>query len=227
MAALKFEVNQTLAAIDLAMYESQDSTARPYLGMSGIGNPCERANWMAFHWVAKRMIEAKNLRAIEDGFAGEDVMAARLRKVKGITLYTVDPATGRQFSLSDHGGHFNRGHMDGAIQGVLEAPKTWHPWEHKQVNETKFKKLITLAAEAGEKEALKKWDVIYYAQAQCYMGYTGMDRHFLTVASPGGRDYTSVRTEFNKEDYDKLVAKAQRVIHSPEPTERIGDATWP
>ena len=34
-----------------------------------------------------------------------------------------------------------RGHCDGLIQGGLkEAPQTAHVWEHKAVNETKFKK---------------------------------------------------------------------------------------
>jgi hypothetical protein len=225
MAQLQHSVNQTLAAVDAAMEAAQESDPRPYIGMSGIGNPCIRAVWYGKHWAKKRTMAAKSLRAIQDGFGGEDVMASRLRMVKGITLHTVDPATGKQFSLESHGGHV-RGHMDGAIQGILEAPQTWHVWEHKQVNETKFNKLQKLVAELGEKNALEQWDAVYFAQAQMYMGNTGMDRHFLTVATPGGRDYMSVRTEFQKDKFAALEQRAQMVIDAQEPPERIGGPDW-
>lgn len=225
MADLNFTAS-TLAAVDQALERAQDNTLRPYLGMSQIGHACDRAIWYGYHWTTARAIPASGLRAIQDGFRGEDVMAERLRAVPGITLHTVDPATGRQFGQVALAGHF-RGHLDGAILGLLEAPKTWHVWEHKQVNETKFNKLGKLVADKGEKAALAEWDAVYYAQAQCYMGFTGMDRHYLTVATPGGRAYCSVRTEFDREAFDAICARAQRIVSSPTPPDGIStDPTW-
>lgn len=225
MAQLQHSVNQTLAAVDAAIESAQESSPRSYMGMSGIGHPCSRHLWFGLHHAKVRKISAKGLRAIQDGFAGEDVMASRLRMVPGITLHTVDPSTGRQFGLEACGGHV-KGHMDGAILGVLEAPKTWHVWEHKQVNETKFKQLQKFVVELGEKNALEKWDQVYFGQAQLYMGHTEMTRHFLTVATPGGREYMSVRTEFQRDKFEALEAKAQAVIDAQEPPERIGGADW-
>lgn len=222
MTALNLHTKPTIAAIDTAIESSQDASMRPYLGMSQIGNPCDKALWFGFRWSTQRTMPASALKAIEDGHRGEDLMAKRLRMVDGITLHTVNPQTGQQFGVEGCGGHL-KGHLDGAILGVREAPKTWHVWEHKQVNETKFKKLESLAQKLGEKEALKEWDATYYGQAISYMGFTGMDRHFLTVATPGGRAFTSIRTEFNRAEFDRYCTRAQHIIDSPTPPDGISD----
>jgi hypothetical protein len=182
-----------MAALDAAMEAAQDTTARPYLGISQIGHACDRHLWLSFHWAEERRVPASGLRAIEDGHRGEDLMAERLRMIPGVKLLTVDPATGKQFAV-EHGGHV-RGHLDGIITGILEAPKTPHVWEHKQVNEKKFADLRKCIAVHGEKGALAQWDPIYHAQALCYMHLRKLTRHFLTVGTPGGREYISVRTE--------------------------------
>lgn len=226
MTVLNFSTTPTIAAIDSALEATQDKGTRPYLGMSQIGNKCDRALWYGFRWATLRSMPARALKAIEDGHRGEDVMAERLRMVPGITLLTVNPNTGKQFALEGAGGHL-KGHLDGAILGVLEAPKTWHVWEHKQVNETKFKKLNDLVLKVGEKSALKEWDAVYFGQAMAYMGFTGMNRHFLTVATPGGRDFTSVRTEFSRQEFDILCDRAQRIIEATCPPDGIStDPTY-
>ncbi len=222
MVALPDPTARTLSALDAAMEAAQDNTPRAYLGLSQIGAACERALWYGFRWAAQRKMPASALRAIADGHAGEDVMATRLRMVPGVELHTADPSTGQQFGLETLAGHV-RGHMDGAINGVLEAPKTWHVWEHKQVNLDKFKKLQKLIAEHGEKATLAKWDAVYFGQAICYMGLSGMTRHFLTVGSPGGRDYVTVRTEFDQAALDRFMDRARRVIEAAEPPARISD----
>lgn len=226
MANLQFSVNQTMAAIDEAMESEQDTSTRPYLGMSGLGQSCAKKTWFDFRWATPKRMKASSIKAIQDGFAGEDVMAKRLRLVSGVSLLTANPNTGEQFGFVSEDGHV-KGHMDGAIIGILEAPKTWHVWEHKQVNETKFNKLQNLVSELGEKEALQKWDETYYGQAQCYMGFSGMHRHFLTVASPGGRAFISVRTEFKKEKFDFLMDKANRIVNAATPPDGISaDPTY-
>ena len=225
MTAISKPAMTTLKALDAAMEAAQQSGARPYLGMSQIGHSCERHLFYSFRWAAKRHIPAQGLRAIEDGFLGEEVMAKRLRMIPGIELHTTDEFGG-QIGVEDIRGHF-RGHLDGAILGVVEAPKTWHVWEHKQVNPEKFKKLQKLISEHGEKAALAKWDGVYFAQAQSYMGLTSMERHFLTVGTPGGREYVTVRTEFDQVEFTRLVERARRIITSSTPPTRLSaDPAW-
>lgn len=211
----------TLAALDAAMEAAQDADPRPYLGISGIGGPCDRALWYGWRGASTGRIGATGLRAIQDGFAGEEVMATRLRMIPGVDLHTVDRDTGKQIAVASSDGHV-RGHLDGVILGVLEAPDVWHVWEHKQVNEARFRKLAKLA-DADESKALAKWDTTYHAQAQCYMGLAMLDWHFLTVGTPGGREYVAVRTAHDPAESDRLLARAERIVASAEPPPRMSD----
>jgi hypothetical protein len=227
MVALPIIPDPTLAAADRALEErALRDKARPYLGMSAIGHSCERNLWYIFRWAAQARFSADALKRFADGHATEDVQAQRLRLVEGVTLWTVDPETGQQFGYTDLDGHF-RGHKDGVIAGLLQAPKTVHIWEHKAVNDDKLAKLEKLKAELGEKQALAKWDPVYYAQAVLYMHYSGLDRHYLTASSPGCRRTVSCRTEANPEMALRLIAKADRIIYGDRPPARLSnDPSW-
>lgn len=204
-----YQFDKTLTAIKDIIEKSQIEKQRKYLGMSIIGRQCPRNLFYYYRQCAKIIIPIKNLLAIEDGYRQEDLMADRLRLLPGITLITEQD--GKQIEFSDCDGHFC-GHADGMIKGILEAPETWHVWEHKSVNEDKFNKLVNLRDELGEKSALEKWDPEYYAQAQSYMNKANVDRHFLTVSKPGGRDFISIRTELKKTEAKEIIKKAQSII---------------
>jgi hypothetical protein len=223
MAAIPEHKDPTLAALDAVIESANDSRPRPYLGASQIGQPCSRALWFSFRWTTQRHIPAAGLRRIQDGFRGEAVLIDWLRKVPDIELWTVDPENEEnQISIVDCGGHF-RGHLDGVIQGLKQAPKTPHVWESKICNESKFNKLRKLITEKGEKNALKEWDETYYAQAQVYMRGTELTRHYLTVATPGCRDIVSCRTAYNKTDADALIKKAETIIAAERPPLKLSD----
>jgi hypothetical protein len=227
MVAIPETQDPTLAAVDRAIEaRGNRAQARPYLGMSSIGAACDRALWYGFRWASPSKFDAASLKRFEDGHHGEDAMAARLRMVEGITLLTIDPDTGQQWEFVDFHGHF-RGHFDGAILGLLQAPKTWHVWEHKVCNEKKIAKLEKLKQEVGEKNALRHWDAVYYAQAVLYMDYAGLDRHYLTADTPGGRHTVSVRTEASPSDAAALKARAEWLITADRTPPRIsGDPAW-
>lgn len=212
----------TLSAMSNAILDIQQKSERYYLGMSEIGEQCWRMLWYRFRQCDDRIMTIASVLAIEDGFKQEDIMAERLRLVKGIKLDTVDADTGKQFAFTALGGHF-RGHADGKISGIYESPKTMHIWENKAVNEKKFKELKNIILDIGEKQALEKWDAVYYAQAQIYMDMAGLTRHFLTVAAPGGRNYTSCRTELSKKYAKSIHAKAETIIKSDRPLPRLSE----
>ena len=216
-------IDPTLAAVDRAIEErAAQHPSRPYMGMSAIGHPCARALWYSFRWVASKQWSAEVLKRFDDGDRGEEVMAARLRLVSGMTLLTIDPQTGRQWAFSDHPGHL-RGHLDGVVLGLLQAPTTWHCWEHKQVDEKKLAKLDGLKIDVGEKNALRQWDSTYYAQAVVYMHYAGLSRHYLTVSSPGGRRTISCRTNADPAVAAVVISRATRIISSHKAPARISE----
>lgn len=206
------KIDQTLQDVDKALEDKKKLEApRNYLGMSQIGHECWRHLFYSFRNAATREISATGIRNIEDGFAQEDIMAERLRLLPYIELHTHDPAAGdKQIGYRLLLDHFS-GHLDGMIKGIKEASLTWHVWENKAVNEKKFNKLITLKSK-DEKKALQEWDEIYFAQAQIYMHCSQSARHYLNVQTPGGREYMSCRTDYNKQVAEGIIEKAKGII---------------
>jgi len=208
----------TLDAVDAALVRNNPPESRDYAGISELGHPCQKRLWLKHRKVKMDHMDAQGLRNVGDGYGGEYIMADRLKAVPEITLHTADPKTDRQWAVSAFAGHV-RGHLDGIIKGVFVAPKTWHVWEHKQVTEKKFRDLVRKKEKFGEKQALSEWNETYYCQAICYMGLLKpkATRHYLTVATAGGRDYTSVRTDFDQHAFDVFMDKAREIIESTSP----------
>ena len=79
-----------------------------------------------------------------------------------MTLFTELP-DGKQYNFEAFQGRF-KGHADGIIQGIIQAPKTQHVWEHKDKDHKKFadfqkKKKTTVKKERyriGMKSILRK-----------------------------------------------------------------------
>ena len=209
----------TLKALDQAIVAANPPSVRTYLQCNNLGQECERQTWYGHRWVLPSIFDALTLRRFEDGHLSEAQMATRIRMVPGVKLQTAYD-DGSQFEVVDFGGHL-QGHLDGVIEGVAAAPKTMHVWEHKCVNERSFKKLDKLKRDHSEKESLELWNGTYFGQAQLYMGLTGLKRHYLTVTTPGGRDITSCRTNFDSGAFKALIAKARRIFEATEPPPRI------
>jgi len=213
--------DQTLAEVDKALERKKAKEhPRHYLGMSEIGHECSRHLFYSFRNAETRVWNAKGVRATEDGYIQEDVMAERLRMVPGIKLLTEDPNKdpGSQIGFNMLLGHF-LGHCDGMITGIKEAPTAWHIWEHKSCDNTggnKYGKFLKAKETHGDKNALENWDYIYYCQGQIYMHCSQMTRHFITVTSPGGRNYSSTRTEYSAQTANYLIDKAQGIIFDPD-----------
>lgn len=218
-------IDPTLAAADAALEaRAMEEKPRGYLGMSSIGDSCSRKLWYQFRHAGREKFDALTLKRFEDGHRTEALVIDRLKMVEGVEL--VDLIDGEQIAFSDIDGHFS-GHLDGTVLGLLQAPKTKHVLEVKCVGDKKFAEFRKAVDDLGEKAALRKWNPTYYAQAQCYMHYTGLTRHYLVVATAGGRDWASARTEYNAADALQLVTKAKRIIEAQEPPERVSnDKSW-
>lgn len=223
MVLLPERSDPTLEAIDRELERrAAEQPRRSYLGASQIGEPCERKLWYAIQPdMPREEWKASALKRFDDGHRSEDIMSHRLRMVAGIELHTHSP-DGGQFGFSDFDGRF-RGHADGLIKGLLQAPETVHTWEHKAVNEKKFNELQKLKDSVGEKAALRQWDQVYYAQAIIYMHYFDTTRHYLTVTTPGARDHLSCRTDASPEMALGLREKAKRIIEATTPPARISE----
>jgi hypothetical protein len=212
----------TLKAADRALEElAAKERQREYLGMSEVGGSCSRKLWYGFRKAARERFDAATLKRFEDGHRTEDLIIRRLRLLDGITLLDRQ-ADGNQIGYKDLNGHFS-GHLDGDIVGILQAPVTPHVLEVKCVSEKKFNELKKAVAELGEKNALRKWNPVYYTQGMLYCHYHQRSRHYLVVATPGGRDWMGVRSNYDAAHALGAIAKANRIISSQEPPDKLSN----
>lgn len=227
MAKLNFKLSsfETLDAIDLALEEKnlkENGKSAGYCSSSNIGHDCFRYLWYSFRWASKTVLSGKTLRTFSKGHVGEAQMAERLRLVPNIELETIDPETGQQFLRTFYGGHF-KCYLDGIISGLLEAPKTVHTWEHKEPGHKKFTQLKNLLEKHDEKDVLKIWNPVYYAQVVIGMDLFGIKRSFMTVATDGGSDWLSIRTNENPAYAKELIKRAKQIFELEKPPARVSD----
>ncbi len=140
-------------------YRGEDEGFRTHLGASLIGKECGRALWYDFHWTTKPSFSGRILRLFNRGHLEEARFIALLLCI-GVEVWQQDE-NGKQFRISDFGGHFG-GSGDGVARGIpdLEAG-TVCLLEFKTHNDASFKKL----ASSGVREA--KFE--HFVQMQIYM----------------------------------------------------------
>ena len=216
MIKLNFEDDDpTLAEADNRIeLREAEKPKRSYLGMSA-GGDCARKQYYRFYGVQSAPFEAKTLKNFRDGHRTEDLVIEDLRGVEGLTIVDRDPETGRQIEVSDFDGHF-RGHLYFEVLGLKQAPKTWHVGEVKCASDKKFLEFKKAKEKYGDKQTLFNWNTTYYVQAQLYMAYRGRKRHWTVVASAGGRDWTSCRTDYDSEQAEYYINSAQRIVDQPQ-----------
>lgn len=217
MAELPTPAHQTVQAI-YRLHEQREAATPPrgHLGASVIGHACERCLWLSFRWAGREAFGGRLLRLFAYGHALEGRLVEELRAI-GIEVHDADDA-GRQWSVSDHGGHFG-GSLDGAARGFEEAPAAWHVLEFKSSNTKLFAELQA----KGVREAKPQ----HWAQMQVYMGLTGMERAFYLVENKDTSALYQERVHFDAVEFYRLRARALRVITAAEPPPRLSaDPAW-
>ena len=194
--------------------------------MSGNGHSCNRKQWYSFHWCnpAEEM-SARQMRIFNRG----DLEEARLIKdLKAIGMEVYRPGPDgehielfgtigeKQEEIIGFAGHA-KGHTDGRVVGVLEAPKTPHLLEIKTANDRNFKKY---------KDGVKVASPIYYAQMQRYMRGNGLRRALLAVTNKNDEARHYERVRYDSEFADRLVEKEQEIILSELPPHKEFAPTW-
>jgi len=212
-------ISPTIAAIDGALSAFEvDRTSRGHLGMSEIGNPDARTLWLKFRWSLPDNHSPRTLRIFRLGNLIELELASLLRMVPGVTLHTENPKTGEQFNFKYLGGHFS-GSMDGCMIGLPDAPKSWHVWEAKSVGKKFFNDLV--------KKGVKEWNKKYYAQLQCYMGATKIERALFMAYNKDNSEIHLERVHKEPMFWEGMLANAERIITRYEmPESSWKDRTW-
>lgn len=203
-----------------AIWEAKTEEPRGYLGISMIGNPCDRYLWLSFRWIVKEKISGRVRRLLATGHREEAVMVEALKEAGIDIIHTGDD----QLEL-DYG-CFVKGHPDGLIlSGVPEAEKTEHLWENKTSNDRNFQKL--------KKEGVKEAKPIHWVQMQA--GMLGMKkaigrqikRCLYTSLDKDTSEIYAERVRYDEEAAVASVKRAQEIALSERMPEGIAqNPSW-
>lgn len=145
--------------------DDDESPLRKHLGASIIGDKCMRAVFFQYRWCAVESLQGRMLRLLAHGDREEEIFAHHLRRV-GAIVWQKDPATGEQFKIKEHGGHFG-GSTDGFVMNLPDLPPEISPdepilLEMKTHNDRWFKQLV-------KAQSVEQVKPEHFKQGQSYM----------------------------------------------------------
>ena len=192
-----------------AAHEPRDSAR---IGASQIGNPCERAIWLAFRWASPHeKLDGRKLRLFETGHREEARMVADLLAI-GCAVTDTDPATDEQWEATLLG-DVVVSKLDGKIEsGLPGAEKTPHILECKTMNDKSF--------QDWRRRGVAAYSPVYYAQLQIGMMAHGLDRALFMATNKNTDEVETERVKYDPLAANALVAKAERIAFTDTPPER-------
>lgn len=209
MAAIPKPQHTTAQAVVQWRERTTDTSHRSHLGASVIGHQCDKHLWLLFRWAVSEKFDGRILRLFNTGKREEARVYEELRGI-GCEVHADDG--GSQFRVSAVAGFFG-GSMDGAVLGVIEAPKTWHVLEIKTHRAKSFKDL--------EAKGVKLAKPQHWIQMQTYMHLTGMTRALYYAVNKDTDALHIERIEYDQAEGERIIARAERIISSTTPPQGI------
>lgn len=214
MVALPTTISPTIAAIDAAVEAAEERSQDLVIRASSIGHPCERHLWYRYRWCHEpEQFDGRKLRLFEIGNVEEDRLVAYLR-MAGVTVEAVDPETGDQWEVVALDDHF-KGHLDGIVQGIIEAPATAHLLECKTHSAKNFAQLIKAQSVSVAFPA-------HVAQMQVYMHLKSLTRAFYLAKNKDNDELYAERVRYDPAQAIALMAKAERIKQASRAPDRVG-----
>lgn len=224
---------QTLASIDAALvadggasfrgllkgcfdsltdaFDPKEEIFRRHLGASMIGKACARELWYNFHWTTAPKFPAAVIRLFNRGHLEEARFVALLKMI-GCEVWTHD-TDGGQLRMHSTSPHFG-GSLDCVVVGLPDLPaETPALGEFKTHSAKSFN---TLSSEGVMKA---KWE--HYVQMNSYAYSRNLQWCFyFAVCKDDDRLYAEI-FETDATVAQRYAARAQGIIESPEPLDRI------
>jgi len=186
----------TIDAIN-AQYEASNKQ-RSRLGLSACGHKCNRYLWYTHNGYNKKKHEGRLLRLFQLGNILEDQTILDL-KMAGFKHHSCQKQV-----LFSHGDVELLGHIDGIVEGLIEAPKTPHLFEHKTASKKKYNELLKLGS-------YRKWNEGYYWQVQFYVLGLKLKRAAVFVYC---KDDSRLYMERVKPDREATIRKLEDIFEA-------------
>ena len=205
------EKNTTIPKVDMLKAHLEQAVQteereRLYLGMSGLGEVCDRAmryqiatvldSSMPHVRVASVTHEPRTARIFRMGHVIEDLIVTDL-KAAGVIFES------EQDEYSDFDGVL-KGHSDGVVTNVPTARKTRHLLEIKSMAEKYFTKY--------KKVGMEKAQPKYWVQAQVYAYYAKVKRILFVVENKNNQARHYERAEADTQLAEFYISRAGRLI---------------
>lgn len=194
--------------------ENQPQRASYHIGCSALGNPCDRAVWLALRWATAEKFDGRMLRLFARGQREELEVIRLLRSVR----VRITDCGKKQKALMIT--PWLKGYPDGIIQsGLKESPKKVHILEIKTSNKKSFDELLSKGVQVAKP--------YHYTQMQLYMYATGIDRaYYICVCKDDDRIFTE-RFRLDADYARSQIERAQRIATSEKaPARQFGKTDW-
>lgn len=187
---------------------------RTHMGASGLGNECDRAIWYGFRWAVKPTFDGRMLRLFNRGHLEEARFIALLLSI-GCEVYQQD-ANGKQYRISDAGGHLG-GSGDGVVFNLPDlAPGTPALTEFKTASEKKFQEM--------QSKGLREANLTYYVQTQIYMGKMGFAVTLFMMVNKNNDEIYAELVVFNEQVYEQFLNRGVTLVFTEQPPKKMNES---
>lgn len=192
-------------------YRGVDEGFRSHLGASMIGQTCARKIWYGFRWMRQASFSGRILRLFNRGHLEEGRFIASLLTI-GVQIYQQDE-NGKQFRISECGGHFG-GSGDGVAVGIPDLPpETACLLEFKTHNDKSFQKLV----KAGVREAKPE----HYVQMNVYMRKMGLAVAMYGACNKNDDAYHFEIVHLDVATADQYLDRGRQIVFLPKAPQKI------
>jgi hypothetical protein len=137
-----------------------------------------------------------------------------LLKMIGCQVWNKDDQ-GKQFKISDHGGHFG-GSIDGVGVGIPDEPETPMLLEFKTHSDKNFGKVSNEGVRSAKFE--------HFVQMISYMGGYQLTKGLYLAVNKDNDDLYGEIVGFDQEQYNRFNDRALRIITSEDPPAKINES---
>lgn len=198
-------------------YRPDNFPFRSHLGASSIGKNCAREIWYSFRWATLTKHNDRLLRLFNRGHLEEARFIALLLCI-GAQVFQQDEE-GKQFKISDAGGHFG-GSGDGIAINIPELQLNQAALaEFKTSADKPFKKLV--------KEGVYKSKFIHYVQMQVYMRKMGIPVALYMCVNKNDDDLYAELIYLDTNLADEYINRGIQLVFTETAPSRISEnAGW-
>jgi hypothetical protein len=195
-------------------YRGTEDGFRSHLGASVLGQECGRAIWYGFRWFTKPKFSGRILRLFNRGHLEEGRVIAALLTI-GVQIFQQDEH-GKQFRISDIGGHFG-GSGDGVAIGLPDLPSgTAALLEFKTHNDKSFAKL--------EKEGVRSAKFEHWVQMQTYMSKMGIPVALYVAVNKNDDNLWMELVYLDSASAEQFRDRARTIILLRQPPARLSES---